>query len=335
LNTIGAEANAAERVGCLGEGVCVVIAAKDAASTIRTAVRSALAEPEVRRVIVVDDGSSDQTADLARAEGAGTDRLTVLQLPENCGPAYARNRAIDISDEPFIAILDADDAFLPGRFARLATFAGEWDLLADDIAFVSSPDIPVPARPTQGAFYLSLAGFVAGNLAKAGVHRGEYGFLKPVLRRQALLRTDCRYNPDLRLGEDYDLYARLLARGAQFAVLHSCGYRALVRPESLSGRHRTLDLQRLVEVDQALLRGPISDPLARAALLSHLQETRAKFHLRRFLDTRRDRGLIGACRQMGMDRPAWTAVTSGILRDKLQEALAPRASSPPAVRYLL
>ena len=42
--------------------VCVIIAAKDAAATIQRAVRSALREPQVAEVVVVDDGSTDATA---------------------------------------------------------------------------------------------------------------------------------------------------------------------------------------------------------------------------------------------------------------------------------
>ena len=316
-------------------GICVVIAAKDAAGTIQRAVRSALAEAEVTRVIVVDDGSSDQTAELARAEGAGTPRLTVIQQRESRGPAFARNWAIEISDEPFIAILDADDEFLPGRFERFAAFRGHWDLLADDIAFVSSQDTPIQARPSQGAFYLNLAEFVAGNLAKGGIHRGEYGFLKPVLRRETLARNDLRYNSDLRLGEDYDLYVRLLARGAKFAVLKSCGYRALVRPHSLSGRHQTIDLERLASVDEAVLRDPTLDAAARKALTNHLRETRAKVHLRRFLDTRRSEGFSQACRQLRLSGPAWQAVITGVFRDKLHNVLSPYAPVAPPTRYLL
>ena len=326
------EPSASQPGNGLAGGVCVIIAAKDAAGTIGRAVRSALAEPQVRRVIVVDDGSVDGTGELARREGVGTERVTVLRLDENRGPAFARNLAIETSDEPFIAILDADDAFLPGRFARLGQFTGEWDLLADDIAFVADPDISIPPRPAGSPFSLTFAQFVWGNLARPGVSRGEYGFLKPVLRRETLLRTGLRYNPALRLGEDYELYARLLARGARFAVVRSCGYRALVRAESLSGRHRTQDLQRLVAVDEALLRDPTLPPEARRALLAHWRETRAKFQLRRFLDTRRQHSLAAACWQLGVDGPAWAAVAGGIMRDKL---VVGQGAALPAVRYLL
>ena len=46
--------------------ICVVIAAKDASATIGRAVTSALAEPEVAEVIVIDDGSADATGPAAQ-----------------------------------------------------------------------------------------------------------------------------------------------------------------------------------------------------------------------------------------------------------------------------
>ena len=63
-----------------------------------------------------------------------------------------------------------------------------------------------------------------------------------MLRRSFLDAHGLRYNEDLRLGEDYDLYARALAKGARYKVVHGCGYAAVVRSDSLSGRHKTRDL---------------------------------------------------------------------------------------------
>jgi succinoglycan biosynthesis protein ExoU len=92
-------------------GICVIIAARDAAATVGRAIRSALAEPEVAEVLLVDDGSRDRTADEALAADDGTGRLLVLSLDRNRGPAFARNHAIARSTAPLLSILDADDFF--------------------------------------------------------------------------------------------------------------------------------------------------------------------------------------------------------------------------------
>lgn len=100
--------------------ICVIIAAKNASDTIDIAIRSALAEPEVGEVVVIDDGSTDTTSDVAHAADDGTGRLRVVRFDVNRGPSAARNHAISISSAPLISILDADDFFLPRPFRRHA-----------------------------------------------------------------------------------------------------------------------------------------------------------------------------------------------------------------------
>src|SRR5882757_8020759 len=102
--------------------VCVIIAARNAVRTVPAAIASALREPEVAEVVVVDDASTDDTAKVATAADDGTGRLSVIRLDVNRGPSFARNAAIAGSKSPFISILDADDFFLEGRFGNL--FAG-------------------------------------------------------------------------------------------------------------------------------------------------------------------------------------------------------------------
>ena len=67
--------------------VSVIIAAFNGAATIGRAVRSALEQPETAEVLLVDDASSDGTGSVARAAAEGSDRLTVVVLPENRGPS--------------------------------------------------------------------------------------------------------------------------------------------------------------------------------------------------------------------------------------------------------
>ena len=93
------------------EKVCVIIAAKNAQETIGRAVRSALAEPEVAEVVVVDDGSNDRTMAAAAEADDGSKRLDIIRFRVNRGPSAARNHAIAISRAPLISILDADDFF--------------------------------------------------------------------------------------------------------------------------------------------------------------------------------------------------------------------------------
>lgn len=308
--------------------VSVVITAHDASATIADAVQTALAEPETAEVIVVDDASRDATAGAAEAAARGDGRLRVIRCAVNGGPAAARNLALEAATGDFVAVLDADDFILPGRFARLLSLP-DWDMVADNILFVAegaAPDALPPLPPvTPAVIEIDLAGFVRANRSGRGAGRQEWGFLKPVMRRDFLQAHGLRYDAGLRLGEDYDLYVRMLQKGARFRVATEVGYAARWRAASLSSRHRTTDLAALHAAARRHLDTPGLDAAARAALRAHRVELRQRFLLRDFLDRRAQAGRAGAV-LAALARPATLApVARGILSDKL----AARRPRPP------
>ncbi|HXF99752.1 MAG TPA: glycosyltransferase family A protein, partial [Bacteroidota bacterium] len=95
--------------------VSVVIPAYNAEKYIRRTLESALAQTyEPFEVIVVDDGSTDATAEIVRDIAARDRRMRLLQK-ENGGVATARNLGIQSSDGSLIAPLDADDVWYPSK----------------------------------------------------------------------------------------------------------------------------------------------------------------------------------------------------------------------------
>jgi succinoglycan biosynthesis protein ExoU len=311
--------------------VSVVITARNAQATIGDAVASALDQPEVKEVVVVDDASSDATSDAARNAGKDDARLIILRQATNVGPAAARNLAISGSTAPFIAILDADDYLLPGRFAPLFAQA-DWDMIADNIVFVSADKpgrINAAGLPqdNRGSELLDLQTFVRGNMAQKNVRRGELGFLKPVIRRSILPTESPVYDPQLWLGEDYDLYVRLLLSGARFRLGRQIGYVARVRPDSLSGRHRTADLHALMLASARHAAAAGQHPAA-IDMRAHHRQIRARYLLRAFLDRKAEHGR-GAALAFALAPPAnLLPITLGLLSDKLG---AKRLQAQPAV----
>jgi succinoglycan biosynthesis protein ExoU len=318
--------------------ICVIVAAFEADETIARAVASALDHPEVAEVIVVDDASRDATAARARACDDGTGRLRVVRCDVNGGPAAARNLALSVSTAPLIAVLDADDFFLPQRFARLAGLS-DCDLAADNIVFISAaqaailqpadlPDFPPEPR------MIDAAAFAAGNIARPGVQRGELGFLKPVLSRAFLDRHGLRYDPALWLGEDYDLYMRMLLAGARFGVTPQVGYAAVVRAGSLSGRHRTGDLAALAQACARHLQTPGLAPDARLWIGRHMRQTRAKYMLRACLDRKASEGALAALRFALTPPSRFFPIVMGVLCDK-RAALRRSAREMTTPRFLI
>jgi succinoglycan biosynthesis protein ExoU len=301
--------------------VCVVIAARNARGTIARAVHSALAEIAVGEVVVVDDGSTDDTAAVARSADDGSCRLQVLHLPRNLGPAAARNRAIRASSAPYITVLDADDYWLPGRLPRLLAEMKDHDFVADDLLrVVEGREGEQPSTLLGGALdlpaELDLPRFALGNISHRGRSRQELGFLKPLMRRSFLQAHHLAYDESLRLGEDFVLYAQALARGARFRLIEACGYIAVERPQSISGSHGAAELAALAKACRILAAEPHLTPKARAALAAHRRHVRFKLHFHRVLAVRRRKGMAPALGVMMID-PLGAAYV-------LSEALAAR-----------
>lgn len=298
--------------------VAVIIAAYNCERTVGRAIRSALGQAEVREVIVVDDASTDGTAAAAAAANDGSGRLTVVKQETNSGPAAARNRAIGLSRSAHIAVLDADDYLLPDRFKPLFRIAG-WDMIADNIAFISEDSAgrsmtevfaPDPVR-------VRFAQFIEGNISRAGRARAELGFVKPVIRREFLDRAGLGYDESLRIGEDYALYALMLAAGARFVRCRPCGYVAIEREDSLSGCHETRDLEALLAFDDRLADHPELSRADRRPVCRHRRHLLSKVHHRQILD-RRQEGLIPAL-TAALARPGLLPrLAVSVARDKLR-----------------
>jgi len=317
-------------------GVAVVIAAHNAAPTIAAAIRSALAEPETFEVVVVNDASTDGTAQVALAAAQGDPRLRVLTCETNLGPAAARNVAISASSAPVLALLDSDDVFVSGRLSRLLA-QPNWDFIADNIAFVPEGD-PLPdlrtSQPIDAPLSaLDLAGFVRGNIPSNHQERSELGFLKPLIRRDFLDKAALRYDANLRLGEDYDLYVRALMAGARFLISHQTGYIAFERQTSLSGQHGADHLAQLARVARGHLSALPRDHGAWPSMDRLYRSIRARYLHRACLDEKRNVGL-GAALSLALSPPSNAVpIARGVLRDKL--SATKEQPSLARIRYLM
>jgi succinoglycan biosynthesis protein ExoU len=113
--------------------VDVLISVWNKESTIERAVRSALCEPEVKRVIVIDDGSADDTFSVVSSLVAEAgDRILLHRLERNAGPSAARNVGFELSKSSWVAILDGDDYFRPGRIRAPLEASDGVNFVADD-----------------------------------------------------------------------------------------------------------------------------------------------------------------------------------------------------------
>ncbi|PQB03876.1 glycosyltransferase family 2 protein [Aureitalea marina] len=100
--------------------ISVITPAFNASVFLDRTMASVLAQKEVTDYIIIDDGSSDNTHDIALKWSEKDARITVLRHPDrkNHGRSESRNLGIENATESYIAFLDADDYYLPGRFAK-------------------------------------------------------------------------------------------------------------------------------------------------------------------------------------------------------------------------
>lgn len=117
----------------------VVIPTRNRAHLVCDAIESAFAQrPEQVEVIVVDDGSTDDTAELLRR--AYGPRIHLLSLPERSGAGAARNAGVRLATGELLAFLDDDDLWLPGKLDAelrvLEQFSGAEAVVSDSLSFL-------------------------------------------------------------------------------------------------------------------------------------------------------------------------------------------------------
>ncbi len=274
--------------------VSVIIPAYNAEQYIEAAIDTALLQEGVQvEVLVIDDCSTDRTADLVRRKALQDGRVRVLRTPRNSGPAAARNRGLDAAAGEWIALLDADDRFHPGRLRRLLDLAARHgaDIASDNLLLCPEAGdgggMPmIPPERLQYPHGLSAAEFIIGNIGTRRHPRVSYGFMQPVIRRGFLTTHDLRYGEHNRFGEDFLFYVACLMKGARWWVLPDAMYLYTIRAGSLSEVQRPDDLLRILTIEQQLLDrlDTREDSALREALRRHMAVIDRCFHYRCFTD---------------------------------------------------
>ncbi len=122
--------------------VSVVVPAYNAEAHLKECLDSILSQDEVGEVIVVDDGSTDDTLLLARKFADSDCRVTVLHQ-NNSGVSAARNAGMGAASMPWLAFVDADDTIPVNAFASQINTAKcfEADMTYGDFAMLRNGDV--------------------------------------------------------------------------------------------------------------------------------------------------------------------------------------------------
>jgi glycosyltransferase involved in cell wall biosynthesis len=201
----------------------VVLPTRNRAGELEGAARSVLDQGVPLELVVVDDGSTDDTPDVLDRLADEDSRVRVVSGGDRSplGPCVARNRGLEVASGELVAFCDDDDRWLPGAAATVLDFLGAhpevvmasaWHV----VAHVELGTSVVFRGPTDyGARHLLWQNFVAV----------PFGLV-----RRSVLPFEVGFDPALPTGEDWDLWLRCARHGA---------VRTVPRPLYRYTQHRT------------------------------------------------------------------------------------------------
>lgn len=217
--------------------------------TLAVALRSALAEAAVTAVVLIDDGSTDDSMAVARTIG---DERVMIESQSNSGPSAARNRGIEralaLVDMTHVLFLDADDAWRAGALDAVEQIVsdqpGVGGIVGARIELDGAREESV-IPPTQWADRIVSP---RGAIFSPQPFFGTSGMVVS----RSILAHGVRFDPRLRIGEDRDFAYRAAAIAPAYVTSHVLLKVALHwRGENLTGPvhlNRWLeDLLRLIE----------------------------------------------------------------------------------------
>lgn len=195
--------------------ISAVIPAYNSAGFIADAIHSILGQTcPVDEIIVVDDGSSDETGRIV----SGLPGNIRYHKQSNQGPSAARNQGIKMAQGDWIAFLDADDQWTPNKIEKqLATLERypELHLIAGDMAEIDTGNQLLTAsvlakhRLLQG--FQALQGRPVPNALAALISKNFIPTGTVLVRRDTVLAAGL-FNESIRFGEDLELWAKIAAR---------------------------------------------------------------------------------------------------------------------------
>ena len=217
--------------------LAVIVPCYRCADTLPRAVHSILDDaPSDLQLILVDDGSGDDTLSVCRALAAQDKRIRVLQRP-NGGASAARNTGLDaVPDAEWVMFVDSDDELFCGLWQELRTADVPPDCgmalfgFRADSGFTSAGQLPVggfSGLPALGTAFFSLL-FELGLLASPWAK---------LYRRRSI--GTLRFHEALKINEDFLFNLQFLQKNSAMYFLQGCYYcQHDARQGSLSRRLR-------------------------------------------------------------------------------------------------
>jgi glycosyltransferase involved in cell wall biosynthesis len=202
--------------------VSVIIPTRDYGRYIGEAIESLQHQSEAGwDCVVVDDGSTDDTAEIVSALAA-SDRRIAYVAQSGAGPSVARNAGLAATSGEFVQFLDADDYLGPRKLAhQLEVFAGhpEADVVYGAVRYFAE-GVAGDREENSGRRWIDgpeLRGFSGpGSSALAALVDDNFMVIDAPLIRRSLLKKIGGFDPRIRRMEDWECWLRCALAGAYF-----------------------------------------------------------------------------------------------------------------------
>ncbi len=241
--------------------ISVVIAARDAAPYVGAMLESLFNQTQPpNQVVFYDDGSTDDTASIARGFTKKLPMLTVIEGSSPVGISTARNRANSVATSEYIAVLDADDLFRPETVRRYIEFLSNHP--DTDLLYADTRVFHGDAASGKSRHYPTFASARKAIRMALGSPLIPFKHSSMVYRRRAMERLG-GYDESLPIKVDVDLFCRFHAN-----LMH---VEKLDRTTSCHRKHsRQISTKRIrgIKAYARLLKTYEPDPLVRGLLLS-------------------------------------------------------------------
>ncbi len=212
-------------------GISVVIPVYNRPGLVVEALDSVLAQAwPTLEVIVVDDGSTDGTAARVAAHPGRADNIVRLIQQPNRGESAARNAGIIAARQPFVAFLDSDDRWMPGKLAaQMEVFEQDPET---DMVFSAYLD----RRPTGLSTVILSTWERSVNHTLDRLLTGSCINTSTVVIRREVFNQVGLFDVSLRHCEDHDMWLRLASVGTRIAYVPQPLTDTRRQPDSLAAQ---------------------------------------------------------------------------------------------------
>ena len=174
-------------------------------------------------LIIVDDGSVDNTVQILRKYIRQDDRIRVYFNHKNKGESYSRNRLIDLSRAPYLAIMDSDDKSLPHR-------------LKDEVDYLEThPEVAVVGGL---AVFMGHSNQILPQISQKERHipidllsKCALSHSTVMMRKEYLKQHNLRYNEQMIANQDFDLWQRILLKNGTFGLVEKVVSEYFLNPD--------------------------------------------------------------------------------------------------------